>query len=313
MANVSAGLRAVDLNLLPILKALLNEVSVTRASAMLGLSQPATSQALTRLRHLLGDPLLVKVGRTMRLTPRAERLQPEVESTCNAIASVLLNAEFRPEQTEREFIVSLPDFFALMLGPALMKRLSAEAPGICVRFIEVPSNLHDRLASGEIDVSVMLRIESLVQGLRIQSGYMDRLVGVAAVGHPLAARPGATLADYSAYPRLNISPDLESSAEIQKWRRKLGDSHRGVSLTASNMLLLPLIAARSDAYTVIPRALAQLAAEMVPLAIFDLPTDSQTELENCIIWSPHLESDPAHVWFRQVLDQAMRTHFDRIN
>lgn len=304
------GLRSTNLNLLPILRALLTEGSVTSAASVLGLSQPATSNALSRLRHLLGDPLLVQVGRTMQLTPRARRLRPMLDSACSAIETILLDAEFDPRSTKRSFSIATPDYVALLIGPYLMRLCQNVAPGVSVRFAGVTPDINGDLASGRIDLAIAMHSELVVRGLCVQSGYMDSLVCVMSAVHPLAdALPldSATLAKWS---KLGIA--TEHKVWSDPFHVAANDERFPVTLSASHMLLLPLLAAETEDIAIVPRMLALQAAKMVPLSYCILPEPSPP-LDVCLAWSPMLDADPAHRWFRQAVDDGMQQYFTSAN
>src|SRR5512137_872941 len=125
-----------DLGLLLVLDALLQESNVTRAARRLGLSTPATSHALARARKRLGDPILVRAGRRMVLTPRAEQLRPRVRSLVEEATGVLgAGAPFSPRELARTFTVFTTDHVLLVLGPVVDRILRAEAPGVTLRFL----------------------------------------------------------------------------------------------------------------------------------------------------------------------------------
>ena len=138
------SLRTTNLNLLPILRSLLKEASVSRAAVDLCLSQPATSNALNRLRSLLGDPLLVQVGRSMRLTPRARLLLPLLDEACVRIDALLHEARFNPAETRRTFVIEAADYLELLLGGPLLKIFEEVAPLASLHFTHASGAFRDR-------------------------------------------------------------------------------------------------------------------------------------------------------------------------
>lgn len=234
-------LRTTNLNLLPVLRAVLKEASITRAAATLGLSQPAASNALRRLRDLLGDPLLVQTGRTMRLTPRAETLRPAVETVCCAIGALLLDAAFVPAQARRDFVVATPDYMALLLAPPLMRRLAETAPGISVRFTDIGSDFRQHLASGHADIAIIASVEDAVRGFHTQSGYVDRLVGVVAADHPLACDPPRTSEEMLAYPRLGIDAIPQGLRAPSHLAGLVASGNGPLRISVSHLLTLPFL------------------------------------------------------------------------
>jgi DNA-binding transcriptional LysR family regulator len=176
------SLRAINQNLLPVLRELLRAPNLSRAAETLHMSQPAISAALNRLRDNLGDPLLVRVGRHMELTPRARQLLPAVERACEAMSQVWESLDFVPALSQRRFVIATVDHGALMLAPPLLAQLDREAPGVGLQFIQFSTAQSQRHRLGEIDLLFVSReaIAALDQpDLHVLSLYQERLVAVA--------------------------------------------------------------------------------------------------------------------------------------
>jgi DNA-binding transcriptional LysR family regulator len=124
------NLAALDLNLLVVLDALLLEANVSRAAMRIGLSQPAASHALQRLRDVLGDPLLVRVGARMELTPRAQALREPLAQALDQVRGLFVSDDFDAARSERQFRLMMPDLAVELLMPPLMRKLDAAAPGV---------------------------------------------------------------------------------------------------------------------------------------------------------------------------------------
>ena len=116
------NLNSLDLNLLVALDALLREANVSRAAMRIGLSQPAASHALQRLRDLIGDPLLVRTGARMELTPRAQALRAPLAQALDQVRSLFIADEFDAARSERQFRLMMPDLAVELLMPPLMER-----------------------------------------------------------------------------------------------------------------------------------------------------------------------------------------------
>lgn len=302
------SLRTTNLNLLPILRALLREGSITRAAHTLGLSQPATSNALARLRDVLGDALLVPVGRAMRLTPRAEQLRPEVESVCAAIEAVLLDRRFVPGDAIRRFVIATPDYLAAVLGPSLLRRFRDVAPGISVRFADIDPDFRRALDTGEIDIAIIANVDEVVRHFHVRAGYLDRFVGVVAADHPMAAAPPKTVAALQAYPRIGLDPGLQDAPPVHAHRSLAAYDGGPPALSASHLRILPTLIAQTTGVAIMPEAFARQAAQLLPVVQFDLPVPVPP-LDMCMMWSPVLDGESAHRWFRDELDAVMRHHF----
>ncbi|HEY1333018.1 MAG TPA: LysR family transcriptional regulator, partial [Myxococcaceae bacterium] len=176
-----------DLNLLVTLDVLLTEGSVARAARRLRLSPSAMSRALARLRSTVGDPLLVRAGRGLVPTPRAlalrERVGPlvqEVEATLTPAAAPDL------ARVARTFTVRASDGFVESFGPPLLRRLSREAPGVRLRFVQKTDGSSAMLREGEADLETGVLSEATGPELRTQALFADRLVAVVRRRHPLA-------------------------------------------------------------------------------------------------------------------------------
>jgi len=146
--------RAFDLNLLKVLDAVLATCSVSLASRLVGLSQPATSAALARLRVGLGDPLLVRHGNRMVLSPRAERLVPRVRLVMREIEQVLAEESFDPATTKRAFRIAATDDVIEAILSTLFISLRSSAPGALIDVVAVSDRVEDDLATGKVDLAI---------------------------------------------------------------------------------------------------------------------------------------------------------------
>ena len=292
------SLRGVDLNLLPILQALLREGSITRAAAALNLSQPATSQALGRLRSLFKDPLLVQVGRAMRLTARAERLRVLADLSCASIATLLSEDPFSPSAAVRTFSIATPDYMALLLAQQLLPVLRKTAPGINVRLIDANQSVRDQLLAGFLDLAIVARLP-LLDGLSTHGGFLEEIVCVASRDHPLAKRTRISAEELSQHRCLDL--DMAPYG-----LPNLGPNHPSepVKIAPSHLLALPLLIASAGGIAVVTRALASLAMRYAPLKLIEL-REPHPPLELCIAWSPVDDADAAHQWLRDQLARAL--------
>lgn len=301
------SLRRVDLNLLPILQALLREGSVSRAAAVLGLSQPATSQALGRLRDLLKDPLLVKVGRTMVLTPRAKRLRVLADETCTSVAALLSEeGTFDPATAVRSFSIATPDYNALIVAQELLPLLREVAPGISVSFVDANPTAHDQLLDGLLDLAVIARVPAMLNGLSVYDGFLDDQVCIASLEHPLAAQDKVSIEELSRYRRLEI--DFAPHLFLDTGGQHLIEP---VKIAPSHLLVLPLLAAASSSIAIVTRSLGRLAARYAPLKLIEL-LEPNKPIDLCIAWSPVNDADAAHRWLRDQLARILEGHLQRV-
>ncbi|HET7503106.1 MAG TPA: LysR family transcriptional regulator, partial [Kofleriaceae bacterium] len=198
-------LAGVDLNLLTALDVLLDEQNVTRAAKRLGVSQPAVSHNLRRLRELLGDPLLVRTPRGMQATPRAHELRPAVRAALEAAEAVLQAApRFDPAHAERRFVLGMADQAAFQLLPPLLARLAAEAPGITLQLRPPPLELSAALAEGEIELVIGV-FGDAPSGIRSEALWEERFACVVRRGGP-GSRAPLDLRRYLALSHLLVAP-----------------------------------------------------------------------------------------------------------
>jgi DNA-binding transcriptional LysR family regulator len=185
----SMNLSAFDLNLLVALDALLLEANVSRAAMRIGLSQPATSHALQRLRDILGDPLLVRVGARMELTPRAQGLRGPLAQTLDQVRGLFIPDDFDAASSERHFRLMMPDLAVELLVPPLMEKITALAPKIQLDIVpwRGPAIFTAEFAR---TIDLVISIGDAFKGFYRQLLYSDRDAIAVRRGHPLGAKLG---------------------------------------------------------------------------------------------------------------------------
>jgi DNA-binding transcriptional LysR family regulator len=291
MVTAAKALRGANLNLIPVLRVLLKEASVSRASEALGLSQSATSGALARLRVLLGDPILVQVGRSMRLTPRARALVAPLEQLCGAMEALLQEDTFDPALTERQFVVATPDHLTILNGNRIIDTLRATAPKASISFTDVSPDLADRLAAGVADLGVVDLSGPSWTGLAEQVVYTDRFAALVRQDHPLVLGGPCTARALEAFPQV-------------RWRSGGGPiappaipSPSAIPVHSRHFSALPFLALQSDCVAIVPRLFARRMADLLPLVVLDLPY-TLPPIRVGLVWSRVHETDPAHRWLR---------------
>lgn len=296
-------LRGIDLNLLPVLRALLQTRSVHKAADALGMSQPAVSHALKRLRFLIRDPLLLRVGQSMRLTTRAEELHAIVNRACSTIEQILVEERFDPAVAERGFTIVAADYTSLLIARELLPILRQAAPGVHVDFIEARTDASELLRAGKIDLMVGSRSPSMQEGLCVLGGFFDQLVCVTSLDHPLASRQRIHVSDLAKTRRLmiNIAPHLLLDSGVAL-------DAEPIRTTPSHLLMLPLLTAHCSAATVVPRVLARLLLADARIHVIELDGD-WAPLEISMSWGPVQEYDRAHMWLRGQVADILSTYF----
>lgn len=260
---------AFDLNLLRVLDALLREQNVSRAAEHLALSQPAVSNALNRLRELLDDPLLVRVGRRMQPTPRALALEGPIRSALRQLEESLAAGDaFDPRESRQRFRIAVTDYVELVCMPSLLGRLSRTAPGIAIDIHHLNPNLPmEALDKGELDL-VLGRFDELPARFTRRHWMNETLQLVVRHDHPqLQNQP-----DLAAFLKLKHLwvHGRQSRGMVDQWLGEQGLS-RQILYTTPNYLQAAHIVASSELAAVLPTALARRFARLLPLQLFDLP------------------------------------------
>jgi DNA-binding transcriptional LysR family regulator len=285
---------APDLNLLVSLDVLLEEGSVAGAARRLRLSPSAMSRTLTRLREVTGDPLLVRAGRGLAPTPRALALRERVGSLVQEAQAVLRPAEILDLRTvERSFTFRTSDGFVENFGPRLLARISAEAPGIRLNFLQKPDKESASLRAGKIDLETAVVEPSMGPELRTQALFRDRLIGVISASHPLAGQP-ITAKDYAAARHVVVSRSGLDEDAVDRPYLPEGLA-RQVSSAVSGFATALALARTSDLVATVP----ELHTAALREGMFSFPLPVRTlGFSVSMVWHPRLDADPVHRWIR---------------
>ena len=292
-----------DLNLLHRLDVLLSEGSVARAARRLQLSPSAMSRALTRLRAVTGDPLLVRAGRGLVPTPRATEMRQRVHAVVEE-ALVLLRPADRLELAtlDRSFTLRTSDGFAETFGPPLIERVQQEAPGVRLRFVRKLDKDSEGLRDGTVDLETGVVAGTSGPEVRTQALFTDRYVGAVRAGHPLA-RGAVSAADYAAWNHVvawRQGLDLGGVDEMLR-RARL---QRNVVATVDGFAAALALARGSDLVATVPeRHTAGLREGMFT---FPLPVEVG-EFTISLLWHPRLDGDPAQRWLRNCVNTTCRS------
>ncbi len=291
----------VDLNLMIVLQALLRERQVTRAALAVGLSQSATSHALSRLRELFGDPLLVRSGNRLDLTPRATSLLPELERGLAHLGAALAGeAAFDPASAERRFTVAIADYGqALLLGP-LLRRLGSEAPRVELTAISLPSAV-EPIDSGAVDMGVVAS-GPLPPGFSARELFDDGFVCCVRKRHPSVRGPRIKLEQYLALGHVLVAPSGTRGSVVDTELERRGHVRR-IAIRISSFLLAPLIVSQSDLVSTGPERLLGRLAPHYPIRIVEPPL-KLPRFKLWLVWHSRRDHDPAHAWLRALIERA---------
>jgi DNA-binding transcriptional LysR family regulator len=287
----------VDLNLLAVLDALLRERSVTRAGSALGLSQPATSHALAKLRELFDDELLVRRNHDMEPTAFAETLIAPLRELVASLEDLLWrDRAFDPANTDRELVMAVTDFVEVTLLPNLLPRLKLGR--LSLRLKPLGAELPERaLADGEIDVAIGI-IMSPPAAMRVSSLYHETFVGMVRRDHPCLAAP-ITPEVYAALDHVLISSPGDGPGVVDAVLAERGLRRNVVLRTPHFLTIAPLIAA-TDLVCTLPSRIARTDDAVVT---FEPPIEVPG-FDVAMYWHPRRERDPAVRWLREQLRAA---------
>ncbi len=238
------NLAGLDLNLLPALEALLRRRNVTHAASEVGLSQPAMSRALARLREIFGDPLLVRLGGGLAPTPLAETLAPKAGAALEGLRALFRAEDFDPSTLHRSIRFAAADAQTILLTPRLIARLQAEAPGVDLRFEPIGRDIMGRMEQGHVDLCFATAATPLPPGAVSEPLASDRLALVMRRGHPAANRTW-TVADYAAYPHATVAFFGDRVSEIDA-RLAAAGVERRIALTTPHFMATIAAVAGSD-------------------------------------------------------------------
>ena len=289
--------RAFDLNLLVVFDAIMQERSVTRAGHRVGLSQPAMSHALNRLRYMLKDRLFVRTAEGMVPTPRADKLAQPLRNALSEMRLAMEPEGFDPAASDHYFTIAADNHTVIVLGPPLVTAVSAAAPK--VRLDIRPSGPLDVVAGldhGDIDLALG-DLEEPSDRFRSMPLLEDRWVLVMRRGHPAGRKP-LTAAVVAALAHLEISSTHDDTSFIDQWLGKHG-LKRHITLRVPN-LVAPAILAQTDMVATMSRRVALEIMRKNPLQSRQLPYDSPALLTS-MFWHLRLDGQPAHRWFRDIV------------
>lgn len=299
----ASSLAGVDMNLLVALRALLSERHVTRAARQLGLSQSATSHALSRLRELYGDPLLVRNGRVLELTPRAAAILPQLTRGLTELEGSLRGQpEFVPSRARGTLRMGCADYFQAVLFGPLLSIFQSEAPGMDLQVVSHANEL-EQLDRGSLDVA-MLTKSQFPRIFSEQRLFTDGFTCMLRKGHPALAHKKFTLERYLELGHVFVAPGGTSGSYVDTELEKRG-LRRRIALQVSSFLAAPLVVAETDLVSTGPQLLLQRMSERYPIVLLPTPLEL-SRFELCLVWHSRRDHDPAHIWMREAIVRAAR-------
>ncbi|MGY4475457.1 LysR family transcriptional regulator [Bradyrhizobium sp. USDA 3364] len=288
------NLRSIDLNLLVALDALLTERHVTKAADRVGLSQPAMSNALNRLRAMFEDELLVRTTAGMKPTPRATELAEPLRQVLRQVERVMASdAGFDPGRTERSFTIRMSDILACLLLPRLAAARPPEAR-ISYNIIHLPPALTiDALERDEIDVAVSMGLEHSAS-IRSETLLRDRMVCLMRSGHQIK-RGRLTFERFITQEHMKVSMSPTDLRFVDEMLAELGHRRR-ITLNVPHWLVVPHVLKKTDLLAVMPRHLAAVLMDD-DLRMEELPFESAS-FDWMLYWHRRYDQSNANGWLR---------------
>jgi DNA-binding transcriptional LysR family regulator len=301
---------ALDLNLLRVFNAMMIDLSTVRAGERVGLSQPAVSSALGRLRQIIGDDLFVRDGNRMVPTPKALALRDPIRSALQQMEDALAQAlTFDPATADNNFIIAGSDYISTFLMPRLAQSLGLRAPGVAVQLLDFPPNrVFELLSEGRVDVAVERGLEP-PDWIHQATLFRSFVVCIARKGHPVLSRSGIQPGErippelYCAIPQVILSTDGSKAGSMQQELRRLGFSRR-IGMTVPHFQAIALATAGSNLLGNMPIHFARYAARLFDLDLYLPPVDPPI-VQMRMYWHRRLERDPAQSWLRIAIQSAM--------
>ncbi len=290
------NLRRLDLNLLTVFEAVYEEKSQQKASERLYMSQPAISNAISRLRNVLDDRLFVG-NKTIQTTHKADELYLQVSEALNLIrAGMQDSGGFNPETTVRTFSIAISYSSGFILGAPIFRRFQSLAPRarLVVRTIDPHDEIPRMLRDQTIDLAITQR--SVFDQMIESELCLDfELVVVVREGHPrIQSHPTLEAIEAEDYLSVHDSSYDSRSADLQDLLRRVESKAK---MEVPNALMLPVILSQTDLVAFIPRVHAEIMRNSYPLQLFDLPLP-QVVNHATLIWHRSFNKDPGHAWFR---------------
>src|SRR5437762_12750182 len=294
-------IRAVDLNLLKAFDALIRERAVTRAARRIGLSQPAMSHALSRLRGLFADDLFVRTPDRMEPTARAREIAPLVSAAIEHIEAALnLGVGFDPATSAGIFTAGMAEYAEVALVGRLAESFARHAPRATLRLTPLTGlEAAEQLERGAIDVAAA-HLRAVPAHLDSVALLRDSFVLIARRGHPLAAQP-LSLEAYAALDHVLVSPRGDTTGAVDRAIADRGLKRR-IALLVATYLAVPAVLAASDLVATVPQRTARQIAAIAEIEIMPLAIDLSVPVS--MAWHRRAASEPAQIWFRSLLIAA---------
>lgn len=298
MHEPDTRLDQIDLKTLRMLAALLETVSVTRSGEMLGLSQPAASRAVARLRRALGDPLLVRTNKGYALTARAEALRPRVADALAALGRMFEGDGFDPRTSRRTFRIAATDYGSVTVLGRLAAQVARDAPGVCLDVVPFGANTFPDLENGGLDCALDAS-EDLPPDFHYRELFRDDYACLVRRDHPCLSKQGDILQRLAAAPQAIMMYPGGGRLLPDEVLRELGLAPTVTTLRTPYFLSTPWIIAETDLVICVPRRAAERLANVAGLEALPLPNSPSFPFR--LIWHERMHRDPGMQWIRNLV------------
>ncbi|WP_354086110.1 LysR family transcriptional regulator [Bradyrhizobium sp. S3.3.6] len=287
----------IDLKTLRMLSALLDTASVTRSGEVLGLSQPAASRAVERLRRALDDPLLVRTSKGYSLTARAEALKPLVADALAALERMFERDGFDPAAARRTFRIGATDYGSVTVLSRLAAQVAREAPGVCLDVVPFGPNTFSDLESGALDCALDADAD-LPPDFHYRELFQDDYACLVRREHPCLSMQGDILERIAVWPQAIMMYPEGGRMLPDEVLRELGVVSAGTTLRTPYFMSMPWIIAETDLVICVPRRVAERLANVAGLEVLLLPNSPSFSYR--LIWHERVHRDPGMRWIRNL-------------
>ena len=298
MREPDAELDQIDLKTLRMLAALLDTASVTQSGEVVGLSQPAASRAVARLRRALGDPLLVRTSKGYTLTVRAEALKPRVADALAALGRMFEGDDFHPGTARRTFRIAATDYGSVTVLSRLAAQIAREAPGVCLDVVPFGPNTFSDLESGALDCALDADAD-LPPDFHYRELFRDDYACLVRRGHPCLSRKGDIVERIAASPQAVMMYPEGGRMLPDEVLRELGVVPTATTLRTPYFMSTPWIIAETDLVMCVPRRVAERLASVAGLQVLPLPNSPSFSYR--MIWHERVHRDLGLRWIRNLV------------
>ncbi len=293
------NIKDIDLNLLNVFTAIYHSQNISRAAERMGMSQPATSNALNRLRKILDDPLFVRNSRGVTPTQKAKELAPKLTQALDLIQNCLNEkTDFNYATTEREFNIAMSDYCEFLLMPRVIDWLSKFAPGVRINVWPIEGgDMNEAFNNEKLDLALG-NIPYLIDNYRVQGLFDEGFAPIMRVGHPLANET-LNLEQFLALPHVIFTPrdnqkdNTSRPVKDKEWQRQ-------ASLQVPNFMSQVAVVSKSDLVAAAPLRAVTAFREIYPVKTISLPVELPRVMLNQY-WHETKHNEPGLKWFRGLI------------